>query len=519
MAVEKFLGRDCELSGTGIRADGEALDPWDVTRRVLSRIPASLQTWGTPVWNRSAAFEGSRYSLDCLRHWGANGQCYYSDMSHLEVCTPEVLKPRAFAAQCLSLLLATEKARLAAESDTGDVVVFSTANVDVMDPAISFGTHLNVQIERSLWEDLFLEQVHPARLGFVASVMAAAIPFFGAGYLLPAADGRVIYSLSARAHHLTKVHTLATTESLRRGLLNTRREPHGRHDRLHLIGFDFGIIGAALLASFLQCALAAAEEGYCGEVLYDPVESMRAWSWGLDLNTGQLPVRGTLIDGRRLTLAEFMRTVAGKLLAMCEGGLISPDVAPEATEMLPRIIELTHYLEEGSLGHCARHLDWAAKLLCLLAREEPLDSPESRLLDHDFGNTDPRRGMFWKLWDGAQVDPLVTRREVELCLVHPPAESRAWGRGQLIRRFSGSILDVDWGYVDLRDSPRSVWGGSRRASIDMPDLGGFTSAAFGPLVRRARDVEHLTALLDHARRAPHRAVPLRFEQYSAHVSN
>ena len=33
--------------------------------------------------------------------------------------------------------------------------------------------------------------------------------------------------------------------------------------------------------------------------------------------------------------------------------------------MLPCIIELTRYAEEGSITRCARHLTWAAKLLWL----------------------------------------------------------------------------------------------------------------------------------------------------------
>ena len=36
----------------------------------------------------------------------------------------------------------------------------------------------------ALWEELFVDHSHPATLGFVSSAIAAAIVFFGTGYLL-----------------------------------------------------------------------------------------------------------------------------------------------------------------------------------------------------------------------------------------------------------------------------------------------------------------------------------------------
>jgi hypothetical protein len=79
------------------------------------------------------------------------------------------------------------------------------------------------------------------------------------------------------------LHTYSTTEAFERGILNTRREPHGEgHARMHLIGFDFALAGAPLLASFVQCIFAAAEEGFCALGLYDPVRALRVWSWSLE---------------------------------------------------------------------------------------------------------------------------------------------------------------------------------------------------------------------------------------------
>jgi proteasome accessory factor A len=494
MPLTKFIARDCELSTTGVDEDGDSIDQWKVTSLTLAQIEKVFQARDGQVWSHDNA-RVSPYSMDCRRNWASNGQCYYSDMSHVEVCTAETTHPRAFAAQCWSTLLAAEEARKLAEQDADQDIrlSLSASNADVADPSISWGTHLNVSVSEELWEDLFVDHRHPGTLGHVASAVAAGIAFFGAGYILPLKDG-TIYSLSARAHHLSRVHTQSTTDAFRRGLLNTRRESHGeKQDRLHLIGFDYSLVAAPLLCTYVQCLLAAAEEGYCGMILYDPVRALRTWSWNLDLKTGHLPAEAPLIDGRCLTLPRFVREHTERLLDMCEGGLITPQAAPEALDLLPRIIELTHYADEGAVQKCAMHLDWAAKLLCLLGGGKGFDDAACRLADHDFANTNPRRGAIWRLWEQGLIDPLVQRSHAEGCLKAPPPESRAWGRGQLIRRFVNSINNVDWDRVDLNRSGER-W--SPRLRVELPHLDSLCRAQFEPVLRRARDVDHLKEMLD-----------------------
>jgi pup-ligase protein len=499
--VVKYMGRDCELSTTGLGLDGQAVTNWNVVRDILAQIGPALRARGAVVWcgdvSRGGTGYGSFYSTDCLRNWASNGQCYYSDMGHVEVCTAPTARPKHFAAQCISTLLVAEEARKRAQSEANEdlTLALSASNADVFDPAVSWGTHLNASITNRLWEDLCLYHNRPAVLGFVASAIAAAIPFFGVGYLLPMKDGSTVYSLSGRTHHISSIKTLSTTEEWHRGLLNSRREPWGEdQDRLHLIGFDYSIISAALLCSFLQCVLTAAEEGYCGLNIYDPVRALRTWSWGLDTTTGRMAAKAATVDGRKLSLSTYMGQLTAALLDMCESGLISDEVAPDAVELLPMIAELTRYAEEGSVNRCAKHLDWAAKLMCLLGGSCQWGSAAARLADHDFANTDPERGVLWQLWDEGLVDPLVTKDDALMCLKDGPVETRAWARGQLIRRFSESISSVNWDHVELHRTTNR-WG--PRLRVEMPHLDSLNRQIFEPIIRRARDVLHLEELLKH----------------------
>ncbi|MCU0960160.1 MAG: proteasome accessory factor PafA2 family protein [Pirellulaceae bacterium] len=515
MPVLKYGGRDFELSTTGVDRRGRPVDSFTVTCEVLARLRPALEQFGAKVWSRSTrplgAYgylyrDGSAHTADCLRTWSSAGQCFYADMSHCECCTAATTDPLTFAAQGISTLLAVERARQLAEQEAdGDVhYALTTASVDLLDPGISFGPHVSLQVSRGLWEDLLLDHRHPAILGFVTSALAAAVPFFGAGYILPLRDAGAIYSLSSRAHHLTKVQTLTTTEAFGRGLLNSRRERHGHeHERLHLICFDFCLLSAALMFSFVQCVLAAAEEGFCGLNVFDPLDALHTWSWQMDLATGRLPATVLLVDGRRLSLPGYIRVLCRRLLQMCEQRLIPADVAPRATELLPRIIDLAAYAEEGSLVRCSRHLGWASKILWLtqLCNQHgvSLDDARLRLADHDFGHTDPARGAVWQLWERGLVDPLVDRAAAVSCLTSGPIESRDWGRGRILEKFHAYVADVDWSFIDLR-TDASRW--SPRLRIEFPSLDSLNKACFETLIDAANDPVQLSRRLAAQRDAP-----------------
>ena len=533
MPIPKLMGRDLELSTTGLTPEGETIHPSYVTPHVLSHIDAAFEPVGGRVWTRRSWWQesgstGSRYgsgssaatapplgswegsdtsrssdrygshSIDTLRHWASSGQCYYSDMSHLEVCPAETADPRQLAAQCLGTLQVCEVARkrAEAEADPGTTYALTTANVDIVDPGISWGTHFNVAVESDLWEDLFDEVRRPARLGFVSSAIAALIPFFGAGYVLPLRSGPR-FSLSGRAHHLTRLRTLTTTTSYSRGFLNTRREAHARgQDRLHLIGFDLALASGALLASTLQCCLAAAELGFGGLVLYEPVRALTAWSHGLDATTGRLMGVARLADTERISLPVYMRRLVSLLIGLVDNGSIPEEIAPCASELLPRVLDLTHFLEEGSLERYAPHLDWAAKLLVLLDLCQrdgmKLGDMPIRVADHDYASSDPSRGHFWRLWEAGRVDPLVSRADVEACLVDGPEDGRGWARGRLIREYGDQITDVDWDHVEFRRDA-SFWG--PRIRIEMPRPGSLSRDVFQPVLSEASDAEEIPGLL------------------------
>src|SRR5262249_5400921 len=156
----------------------------------------------------------------------------------------------------------------------------------------SWGSHQNVAISRKLWDALFRDQ-KPHLTALLASFVAATVPIFGQGMVVPLRDG-CRYVTSARAHHLGSLVTLSTTEPFNRGLLNSPDESNAGADRarLHLIAFDATLQPAAIVrrSGLIQLIVAALESGWFDAALFldEPVTAVQAWSWGFDSQAGAL---------------------------------------------------------------------------------------------------------------------------------------------------------------------------------------------------------------------------------------
>jgi hypothetical protein len=115
-----------------------------------------------------------------------------------------------------------------------------------------------------------------------------------------------------------------------------------------------------------------------------------------------------------------------------------------------------------------------------------------RVADHDYASTDPDRGYFWKLWDAGRLDPLVSREDVEACLIDGPDDGRGWARGRLVREYGDRITDVNWSHVEVKGDS-SFWGS--RVRIELPRPGSPTRDVFQPVLSAASDAQDIRRML------------------------
>jgi proteasome accessory factor A len=139
------------------------------------------------------------------------------------------------------------------------------------------------------------------------------------------------------------------------------------------------------------------------------------------------------------------------------------DVDDQTRDVLARWESVLTRLERDPML-CARELDWVAKLK-LLQRYRDRDGlawsdAKLQLIDLQYADIRPGRGLYNKLVSMGQVDRLLTDDEVAGAVHHPPTDTRAYFRGRCLEQYSERIAAASWDSVifDLpgRDSLQRV---------------------------------------------------------------
>jgi proteasome accessory factor A len=82
-------------------------------------------------------------------------------------------------------------------------------------------------------------------------------------------------------------------------------------------------------------------------------------------------------------------------------------------------------------------VDWASKLWLLESFREAekldWDDPMLKSLDLEYHNLHPGKGLYFGLVEEGRAPRVTTDRAVELARQHPPRNTRAFGRGELVR--------------------------------------------------------------------------------------
>ena len=264
----------------------------------------------------------------------------------------------------------------------------------------------------------------------------------------------VDFQISQRADFFEVEVGLETT--FKRPIINTRDEPHAdpeKYRRLHVIVGDANM---AELSTYLKIGtttviLKMIEDDFITDdlTLKEPVKAMKAISH-------DITCRETIemADGRRLTAVdlqwEYFR-LARKYSQDVESDAVTDDV-------LVRWERTLEALESDPLS-LKRELDWVAKLSLLEAYRDrdglDWNHPKLKLIDLQYHDVRRAKGLYWKLADAGKIDRVVTDDEIAFAVDHPPEDTRAYFRGECLRRFSPRIVAASWDALifDTGDEP------------------------------------------------------------------
>lgn len=367
----------------------------------------------------------------------------YLDMGHLEFASPE----------CGSLvdLVAADRAgdqllhRALEELGLSEGVSLIKNNVDHETDA-TFGSHENYLVSRRF-------PFSRRGLGLLIPFLVTRQVFTGAGrvgaagiqeawvqrgqLIVPRGGARplgdadeVAFQLSQRSDYI--VNDFFEWVQGNRAIVNTRDEPladPNQFRRIHLLLGDSNMaeFATALKLGTTSLVLQLIEEGHApaGLDVSEPVEALQEIS--------RDPERAwviTLESGKTASALDLQEQYLEAALRHCQG-------QDEETDWVLREWEgVLRDLRDDYVKLVGR-VDWASKLWLLetFREEERLDwsHPWLKSLDLEYHNLNPERGLYFGLVQEGRVPRLTTDRMVELAEGQPPRNTRAFGRGELVR--------------------------------------------------------------------------------------
>ncbi len=407
-----------------------------------------------------------------------NGSRFYVDHAHPEYSSPECSNARDLVIwdKAGERILEDAAARAATTLPPGSRVLVHKNNTDGKGAA--YGTHENYLVPRSVPFGRLTRQLLPF---FVSRTV-----FVGAGRLGSELSDEVPFQLSQRADFFEVEVGLETT--LKRPLMNTRDEPHAdpeRYRRLHVINGDANLCEVAtfLKVGTMLLLLDLIEDDALPEVpaLAEPVTAFHQVSHDL---TCARPLR--LEDGSTATALE----IQGQYLEACRRYVKDrdADLDPVTAQVLERW-EAVLALAADDPRSLAGQVDWATKLELMESYRGRhglgWESDRLKMVDLQYHDVRREKGLFHRLVSRGRIERLVGEDEVIAAMHAPPTDTRAWFRGECIRRFRRQIVAAGW------DSLIFDVGGEALQRVPMMEPGRGTRDALGPLLDEVDDAQQL----------------------------
>jgi proteasome accessory factor PafA2 len=406
-----------------------------------------------------------------------NGARFYVDHAHPEFSTPECTNARDVAMY--------EKA--------GEQILYqSVLNANMILPekqqiiiyknnsdhkGNSYGYHENYLLDRKVPFDLLCEHL--------TTFLVTRQIFTGSGKVGSENNTAYVpFQISQRADFFETEIGLDTM--LKRPIINTRDEPHAdkeKYRRLHIITGD---VNMSEYATYLKIGTTAIVLNMIEDKFLDknlklqhPVSAMRIVSRDTQCSK---PLQ--MENGKQFTAVAIQQ----EFLEFAKRYAATQPHNPNTDDILEKWEYILQRLEkEPKLLN--RELDWVTKEYLITNYQEKhncgWDDPRIAMLDLQYHDIRPHKSLYYLLQRQNRVERLLSDSEITVAITNPPSDTRAYFRGQCLKKYKPNIFGVSWGAISFDIGESSI------KRILMPEPAKGSQKYVRELLEKSETVEEL----------------------------
>jgi len=452
MAIPKVMGTEIEY-GITVKNDRD-FDP--ISSCVLLVNAYREEHPGRILWDydqenpladaRGFQVDGEKYTPNQQENIArnktlVNGARYYVDHAHPEYSCPEVTNVRDLVVHEKAGERIVELSRREATLllPPGMEILIYKNNSDRK--GNSYGCHENYLMDRRT----SFKQIAEHLMTFLVTRQIYA----GAGKV--GSENRAHpcpYQLSQRADFFETEVALDTM--VKRPIVNTRDEPHAdreKYRRLHVIVGDSNMSeytiylrngATALLLSMIEDGALRRDLA-----LRDPVRAIKEVSHDPSCRREL-----QLENGKKLSAVQIQR----EYLEMAQKYVSGKSPDPITLDVLAKWEHVVESLERDPME--LRHeIDWVIKKALIegFMERKGLDweSAQVSMLDLQYHDLRPDKGLYYLLERQGRVERIVTDAEIDAAVTEPPVDTRAYFRGQCLKRYPAEVFGVNWDSISF----------------------------------------------------------------------
>jgi len=452
MAIPKVMGTEIEY-GITVKGDPD-FDP--ISSCVLLVNAYREDHAGEILWDydqenpladaRGFQVDGEKYTPNQQENIARNktlinGARYYVDHAHPEYSCPEVTTPRDLVVheKAGERILEASRREANALLPDGTQLLLYKNNSDRK--GNSYGAHENFLMDRRTSFKQVVEHLTPF---FVTRQV-----YTGAGKV--GSENRsqpCAYQISQRADFFETEVALDTM--VKRPIVNTRDEPHAdreKYRRLHVIVGDANLSEYTiyLRMGVTAIVLSMIEDGAIGKslVLRDPVRAIKEVS-----HDPTCRAELAMESGGKRTAVQIQR----EYLEMADRYLAGRTSEPWERDVLEKWADVLDALDRDPM-ELADRIDWVMKRALMESFMErkglDWDAPQVQMLDLQYHDLRPEKGLYYMLERQGRAQRLVSDDEILAAVTTPPSDTRAYFRGECLRRYGAAVFGVNWDSISF----------------------------------------------------------------------